>query len=83
MGLVKISSGLDNISDWIYIFTIKRTYMEYGFESYYYYEFYCNLHKNSSHYKKFALNSYVDMLGDEIKIIKESSLEEILKKYNN
>lgn len=55
--------------------------MEYGYESVYYYEFYSNLNKNSTHYKKFALNSYVDMTGDKFKIIKESSLEEILDKF--
>ena len=78
LNIVKISTGLDNVSDWIYIFTIKINYMDYGYESSYYLDYFCNLNKKSPHYKKFGLNSYVEMLGDEFEIIKETSLQEIL-----
>lgn len=78
--LVKVLSGVDNISDWIHIFTIQLTDGYYKMS--YYYEFYCNLNENSIHYNKFALVYNVDMLGDAFTIIKETCIEEILCKYN-
>lgn len=69
LNLVKISTGLDNVSDWIKVFTLGGTS---DFD-----EYYCNLNKNSPHYKKFALCSYVDMLGEEFTIIEKSGFEEI------
>ena len=81
LGPVTISTGLDNVQDWVYIFRISQKYEEYGYEMSYDYNFYCNLNKNSIHYKKFALNSYVDMLGDEFGIIKQTSIQEIVHKY--
>lgn len=80
--LVKISSGIDNISDWIHIFTINKTY-DSGYNAKpYYNQFYCNLNVNSIHYNKFALMEYYDMLGDEFTIIEETCIEEILCEYN-
>lgn len=81
LNLVKISSGFDNICDWIKVFIINKYYYEYGFKMSYEYVFYCNLNKNSIHYKKFALSSYVEMLGEEFSIIEETNLENILLKY--
>lgn len=66
LNLVKVSTGFDNISDWISIFNINMEQ-----------EYYCNLNKKSLYYKKFAEQSYIDMLGDEVNIINETSLEEI------
>ena len=78
---VKISTGIENINDWVSIFTIKEKYFEYGYDAIYYYNFFCNLNKNSSYYKKFASNSYIEMLGESFQIIEQNSLEEILNKY--
>ena len=82
LNFVKISSGLDNIADWIEIFSIKKYYMDNGYNSFYYYQYFCNLNKNSPHYKKFACQSYREMLGDIIKIIDKTSLEEIISIHN-
>lgn len=72
--MVKVSSGFNNISDWIKIFSIEKNNN--------YKEYYCNLNKNSPHYKKFACQSYLEMLGDIIKIIDKTSLEEIISIHN-
>jgi hypothetical protein len=78
--LVKVLSGVDNISDWIHIFTIQLT--DKTDKPSYYNEFYCNLNENSIHYNKFALIYYVGMLGYAFSIIEETCIEEILCKYN-
>ena len=83
LNVVKFATNIDNLRDWIHIFIIKSLYEEYGCSSSYYYYFYCNLNKNSIHYKKFAVNSYHDMLGDIFKIINESSISEIIQKYTH
>lgn len=74
-----------NLSDWFLIFTLNKTSNdEFGYAFNDDKEFYCNLNKNSVHYKKFAMNSYVDMLGEELKIIPSTTIEEILfKNYIN
>jgi len=71
-------SGLDNLSDWFLIFTIKINFKdEFGYNSNDNKKFYCNLNKNSVYYKRFAVNYYVDMLGDKLKILHSTSIEEL------
>lgn len=67
---VKINSGLISINDWIFIFRTNQ------------FHFYCNLNKKSEHYKKFLRGNYIGGLGDEFKIIPETSLEEIFNRYD-
>lgn len=83
LNLVMVSTGLDNISDWIHIFTVKKKYVgNSGSQGVLYYDYYCNLNKNSPHYKKFAVQYYEGVVGEDILIkINETSLEEILCKY--
>ena len=40
-----------------------------------------NLNPNSQYYKRFAMNYYVEMLGDAFRLIKEQTIEEIINKY--
>ena len=63
-------SGVDNLSDWIKIFT-KKTFFDY----------YCNLNPKSKYYKKFACNTR----EDEFFIVKHNSIDKLINKspYNN
>ena len=83
MKITKINSDLDNVKDWVCIFTYNDSYSEYGYLMSYCYEFYCNLNTNSKYYKQFAINKYVDMLGDEFVIIEETCIDSIVNKYCN
>lgn len=83
LNLVNETSGLDNLSDWVHVFEIKRNYIDEHYtpisDSY---DFFCNLNKNSRYYKQFAINEYEYMCGNYFDIIEETTLEEIVKKYN-
>ena len=86
--ITKLESGLDNIQDWVLIFS---TWIQRGSSSQpdksvdhidnEFTEYYCNLNPKSIYYKRFAMNYYVDMLGFGFKIIKENSIEDILYTY--
>ena len=71
--IIHLESNLDNIRDWVSIFTFKKP----GF----YYYFYCNLNANSKYYTKFAMSCYTEMLGVTFNIIKETCIEDIINKY--
>ncbi len=76
---VNMSTGLGNICDWIYLFTTKHEYEEYGRKCTDYNDFYCNLNKNSEHYKRFAKNYY--FCGESFNMIEETSLKQIIQEY--
>jgi len=78
LNVVKKTTGLDNMLDWIRIFTVKHTYEHYGNMQSDYHEYFCNLNPNSPHYKKFGSCYYVSMYGTVFDIIEEKSIEEII-----
>lgn len=74
LNLVNIRSDIGNYNDWVHIFTIKNNYDI---------DFYCNLNKNSSYYKLFASNSYLDIMnGYEFGFEIYKTIEEIIKNYS-
>lgn len=79
--VTKIDSDLDNIKDWVHIFTYIKHCEEYVYPMNYYTDYYCNLNPNSQYYKRFAMNYYVEMLGDAFRLINEQTIEEIINKY--
>lgn len=80
--VTKIESGIDNVGDWVRIFTYSYSYEDgYGGTMQEYEPYYCNLNAASKHYRKFASNYYTDMLGTYFEIITETSISEIIKKH--
>jgi hypothetical protein len=79
----KIDSGLDNARDWVHIFTYISESRDPDFSGKYYYDYYCNLNRNSPYYSRFAVDYYVDMLGEEFEIIEDTTVDEIIQRHEN
>lgn len=76
-----LSSSVNNINDWVIIFSIKHVYIDDIYDNTE--EYYCNLNKNSPLYGKFGTSLYVEMLGNTFQLIQETSINEIIEKYHN
>lgn len=68
-------SGLYCLTDWVCFCSVYYINKANDFD------IFCNLNKNSIHYGKFAINIYIDHLGYEFNIVKETTIEEILTAY--
>lgn len=75
----RIDSGMENLGDWIHIYTYVPPHRP-DSEDFNDYCVYCNLHPNSTYYGRFAVSSYVYMLGDEFYQVPELSLDDLLTK---
>lgn len=74
-----IESGMENVTDWIHIYTHVPPCHPYS-ENFNDYSVYCNLYPNSTYYGRFAVSSYAYMCGDEFDIVPELSIDSILDK---
>jgi hypothetical protein len=77
-----ICSGLENITDWILIFSVTKTFpISYvNCHSYSTIHIYCNLNKESKHYQTFAMETFEER-KIKIKILPETTLHKIVKTY--
>ena len=83
---VIISSGMDNVNDWIWIVSFnKHVFKPWngGTPTIYNYDCFCNLNPKSCYYKQFAMNKPVYMLGDWLEKCEPNvTLESILHSFN-
>lgn len=81
--VAKQETGIDNVRDWVQIFTYHETIVgcDCGYDRTYNDEYYCNLNRCSPHYGKFAHNYYCDDLGEKFDIIEHKTIADIVGGY--